>query len=361
MSATPKLYIAGMGMVTPVGGNVAMTAAAVNAGVSGYELSKFSNVNKNPVTMALVPWQLFAELDVNIDEGERFNEQHDRIIRMAIYAIREACADHKINAPIPLLLSMPDIPRDLSGLPSLTQSLTENCAPIVEANLTRSFYSGRAAGIEAIDFAFDYLLNANQDFILIGGSDSHLDYGYLDKLDRSKRLLSVDNPDGFVPGEGAGFLLLTPHSQLAKLYGGKIIALQRPAIAEESGHLYSEEVYRGDGLDHAFKQALFNRQKKNIQNIYSSMNGETYWVREMGVAQMRNKKYFVDDVKIKHPADCYGDLGSASAPVLIALAAENLCKSPTSQAHLVYSSSDTAKRGAIVVEKYNPVAMNSGE
>lgn len=64
----------------------------------------------------------------------------------------------------------------------------------------------------------------------------------------------------------------------------------------------------------------------------------------------------MDPVRFEHPADCYGDLGSATSAILIALAAEHLFKSADAKSHLVYSSSDTAKRGALVVEKI-PVAI----
>ena len=42
MSDKQVAYIAGMGMVTPVGANVEMTAAAVRAGVSAYAVSGYS-------------------------------------------------------------------------------------------------------------------------------------------------------------------------------------------------------------------------------------------------------------------------------------------------------------------------------
>ncbi len=113
----------------------------------------------------------------------------------------------------------------------------------------------------------------------------------------------------------------------------------------------SDEPYRGDGLDQAFKKALINHAQPNIHTIYSSMNGENHWAKEYGVAYIRNKPAFQGKVEIEHPAQCYGDVGAATAPLLIALAAEALFKDRNAHTHLVYSSSDTAKRGAIVVEK----------
>ena len=87
------------------------------------------------------------------------------------------------------------------------------------------------------------------------------------------------------------------------------------------------------------------------------MNGENHWAKEYGVASLRNKNMFKEAIQIQHPADCYGDLGSATGSVLIALAAENLLKSNDAKSHLVYSSSDTAKRGAVVIEKISITAL----
>jgi hypothetical protein len=41
MSDTLKIYIAGMGMITPAGANVAMTSATVKAGICRYAESEY--------------------------------------------------------------------------------------------------------------------------------------------------------------------------------------------------------------------------------------------------------------------------------------------------------------------------------
>ncbi len=354
-----KLYIAGMGMITPVGGNVAMTAAAVNAAISAYKGSAFTTASGKQITMARVPDEIFAEFEGDLDEGERFNPLHDRVVKMAILALREACAQSATEQAVPLILAMPEIKGDSEGLSSYVKNLTTNLTPWLDPAMSRSIHSGRASGMEAIDFIFQYLYNTQYPYVLVGGSDSHEDSSRLMPLDKDKRLLTVGAPDTFAPGEAASFLLLTPHLELAQQRSGQVIALCAPGISDETGHLFSEEPYRGDGLDQAFKKALINQPENTIHSIYSSMNGENHWAKEFGVAQIRNRKYFQDPVKIQHPADCYGDLGSATATTLIALAAEHLFKSTKAQAHLVYSSSDTAKRGAIVVEKLNAAAQIS--
>ncbi len=356
---TPKLYIAGMGMITPVGGNVTMTAAAINAGISAYQASHFESTTGEKITMARVPDEMIGMFEGEIDEGSCFNPRHDRVTRLAILALQQACANHTTEQAVPLILAMPDIKTDSEGLSSLVGNIVKHLQPWVDPKISRSLHSGRASGLEAIDFIFQYLYNTQYPYFLVGGSDSHEDDSQLIPLERDNRLLTLGASDAFAPGEAASFLLLTPHIELAQQQNGQISALSRPGIADEPGHLFSEEPYRGEGLDAAFKKALMNQSQYSIHSIYSSMNGENHWAKEYGVAYLRNRKVFHDPVRIEHPADCYGDVGSATATTLIALAAQHLFKNSKAQAHLVYSSSDTAKRGAIVVEKLHAAVQIS--
>lgn len=357
MNGKPKMYIAGVGMITPVGLNMEMTAAAVRSSMNVYTETEYTGQKGLPVPMAGVPESVFDDLEAEIEDGDSYDSCHDRILKMAIIAIREACSRQTTKQPVPLLFAMPEVSAetgkvDTEGLVPLVPTLEQNCKPWVSSQQCRMLYSGRAAGIEAIDFAFRYLYDQPNDFVLVGGSDSYRDYARLDPLSKADRLKVPGCLDGFVPGEAGGFLLLTRRPELALAKNGHIIALHPPAMAEETGHLYSKEPYRGDGLDQAFKKALGQDPPPNaIHSIYSSMNGEYHWAKEYGVAYMRNRDAFRDSVSIEHPADCYGDIGCATAPVLIGLAAEHLWRDASAKSHLVYSSSDLGKRGAIVIEK----------
>lgn len=350
-AVSPRLYIAGTGLITSVGPTTAATALAVRAGKTGYQQSSYLSKNGKPITMAEVPAEVFDLLEYELEECDSYNAQYDHTIKMAILALGEACRSQSVAQPIPLILSMPE---QESGpcvpLGLLTRNLAEQCSPLVHSALTRACHSGRAAGMEAIAFAFRYLLDSH-DYILVGGSDSFCSRERLKILDNANRALTSETADGFAPGEGAAFLLLTPNPDLALVRDNSIIALHPPGLADEPGHLYSEQPYRGDGLDQAFKKALAEHPDGSIQTIYSSMNGENHWAKEYGVAFLRNKSKFADPIRMEHPADCLGDLGAATAPALIILAADDLWRKQKSYKHLVYSSSDTARRGALVVEK----------
>lgn len=362
MENDKKLYIAAISMITAIGANAEMTVAAVNAGVSGYVLSDYHSRSRVPLKMALIANSIMdniqVETSLQFTEGNRFNMRHDRITILATIALQQLLKQAKSDKAVPFLMAKSEYNYDQRNLISLIDSLAQNTTPWINSNVSRSFYSGRPATIEAIDMIFNYLYDSDHDYFIVGGSDSHCDHALLDKLDNDGRLLCSDNSDGFAPGEGAGYLLLTTRPELAQVKNDTIIALNPPGLAEEKGHIYSECPYRGDGLDHAFKNALMNNQSHTISAIYSSMNGERFWAKELAVAQLRNKKCFTEQVNVEHPAEYFGDLGAATAPVLIALAAENLWQHKPAQSHLVYSSSDSAKRAVVVLEKLpavNPV------
>lgn len=351
MNEQPKIYIAGIGMITPVGANTTMTAAMMQAGESGYTASEYYAKNGEPITMATVPLDALYSLDAVVDVGNPHNLRNDCITRAAIQAIREACGHSAIRRPVPLLLALREGQAEAREMNVMQRNLEKNCRPWINASNFRRFHTGRAGGMEALSFVFRYMADSQHDYFLVGGCDSYRDYNCLYPLNEMDRLLTPSNRDGFAPGEAAGCLLLTRHLSRALVRNGHCIAMTAPGVADEPGHLYSNEPYRGDGLDQAFKQALQGMPDASISAIYSSMNGENHWAKEYGVAYMRSKKYFRDAIVVEHPADSLGDIGAATAPVLIALAAENLWDSRTATAHLVYSSSDSAKRGAVVVEK----------
>jgi len=114
--------------------------------------------------------------------------------------------------------------------------------------------------------------------------------------------------------------------------------------------LYSEEPYRGDGLAQAVQQlAQLGALVGPIQEVYSSMNGENHWAKEWGVTRIRGNGTFSAEHGMHHPADCYGDTGAASGPLMTGLAALGLREGYRAAPALVYASSDQGQRAALAV------------
>jgi len=369
MNNNKKLYIAGIGLISAVGGNATMTAAAVEAGVSGYQLSNFISKSGKRISMANIPDEVFYSMDIEIERNSTFKKQYEHIIKMAIYALQDVFIDFKyqnsITTKIPLILAFPESEPKIEQIsPKLfIKNVLKLSGVPVDENKVHRIHGGRAAGLQCLDLASRYLHDQNEDFVLVGGSDSYRSISLINNLEEQQRLLFEGQSDGFCPGEASCFLLLTRHSHLALQKNDNIVALHTLGKSEEKGHTGSELPYKGDGLDKAFKQALANFSVKPLDTVYSSMNGESFWAKEYGVAMMRNKSCFSESVIIQHPADCIGDVGCAMGSSLIALSALSLLKDNSSKGHLVYSSSDGVNRAAVIVEKLGreKIAIERGE
>ncbi len=352
---TQVLYIAGMGAVSAAGSTFAKTSAAINANISAYASFDYYDQAFNPIKVAKLPDDFFVAPQEHIN----LLSYSERLIKMALPSVAEACAQASMSKILPVVLALPEMAEPLlanlaDDFNHLLQAVIHKAEPWAHLEYSRTLHRGRAAGIDAIDFVFNYLYDEKYEYVLLGGSDSHLHLSRLDHLNAHNRLLTDNQADGFAPGEGDCFLLLTRHPHLAHTRNGYAISLCRPGLADESGHLYSNLPYLGTALDTAFKIALNNATHCDgqlVSAIYSSMNGERYWSKEYGVAQLRNHGAFSAGASVHHPADAIGDLGAATAPLLIALAAEHLFTQQSAFCHLVTASSDYGRRAAVILKK----------
>lgn len=153
--------------------------------------------------------------------------------------------------------------------------------------------------------------------------------------------------DGFAPGEGGCVLLLASEDALHKNKLSSLARIYHGVCADEPGHRFSDEPYKGDGLSEAITKALVPLEQKQVQTVFAGFNGENFFAKEWGVAYLRNHDSFVDNLRIEHPADCYGDLGAATGLLLTGLAAIGMQKKYVKEPCLIFCSSEKEKRGAV--------------
>lgn len=353
MGLMDKVYVAGLGMVTPLGGDVTTTAAAINAGISAYGSSDIYDQNLNPVTAAFVNDGALAKLEYEIDEGPYYGGQHDHAIKLGLMAVYQALATANDSAPVPAVLafSTPESEQQHSYSQSFVHNLKKQDDLPIDRDAIYSIHSGRAGGIEAIDLGMRCLADTNAENVLIGGVDSFYHAPRLSLLAEEGRLLSSGNSDGFAPGEGAAFLLLTKDRNKAMVKNGRLFLLHPPGLGQEPGHINADSPCLGDGLDQAVKLAMSGYGGPPLTMIYSSMNGERYWSKELGAVMIRNGEVLSENIEVKHPLDCLGDPGSSCGPILAGLAIDMLAKSSTHSNVLLYASSDGESRAALRIEK----------
>jgi 3-oxoacyl-[acyl-carrier-protein] synthase-1 len=346
-------WIAGIGMMTAVGDCAAQTATSVRAGVSRYQESPMFNRRSAPMIQALLPEEALPPLKDEIAAMPGLTSRQIRLLRLAGPAVQEATQTCPLDGPIPLFLSTPEI------LPGHSQVISPSFFDYLEAQAEiqidrpecRGVATGRAGGLHLLQAALACLSKGKHDYVLLGGVDTYFSLSLLAELDGEDRVLADGVMDGFCPGEGAGFILLCSNRVRDAHPPQPRVWVHPPGIANEPGHRYSDRPYLGEGLSSAIGQAVMAMEDKKIGTVYSTLNGENFGAKEWGVSLMRNSDAFKEDHRLEHPADCYGDIGSASATVLMGLAAMELGKARAMDSALVYCSSEQALRSAACLEK----------
>ena len=349
---TNEVVIVGVGMMTAVGVTAAETAASVRSGVARFVETNIHDRAFAPFTLAEVPEDALPPLVEEASGPSGLSARERRMLRLASMPLRECLLPlGERRQPIGLCLALPEVEttRPLARAAFLTH-LAAQTGGLFDPSGSDASHVGRAGGFVALGQAVLTIQRGVADLVIAGGVDSYRDLYVLAKLDQERRVKSSGNLDGFIPGEGAAFLLLASARAAADQQLPVLGRVSPMANGFESGHLYSQEPYRGDGLATTFRQLVAQGVvDAPIREVYSSMTGESHWAKEWGVAYLRSKAAFQDDVRVHHPADCFGETGAASGPLLVGLAALGMKggyrRSPT----LAYGSSDRGPRAAVIV------------
>ena len=206
------------------------------------------------------------------------------------------------------------------------------------------FPLGRAAVLAALESAQEAMSANSSRPILVGGVDTYLDLKLLATLGAEGRVHGPRVMDGFIPGEGAAFLLLEGSGKAPS--GAAVI----------SGAASTTDPARGEGLAEAL-QLMRDRQSSPIGQIaatFTGLNGENFDAKLWGVAQLRHGDLFAADMVLEHPATCFGDTGAATGAILTALAATALAAGHRAAPALVWAASDLGARGCAIVDTGGP-------
>jgi 3-oxoacyl-[acyl-carrier-protein] synthase-1 len=358
-TASAPASILSVGMATPLGLNAAATAAAVRAGISRISNSSFYDRNGNPIAMGLMPEDFWN------DEAESAEEYPaklhlNRCVALVVAALDDCLRDSPLERPIPVFLSTPEsLPEqpDFDGKQILEQLVAlrpDRC----DAAASRHFPQGRAGGVYALKAAIEALKKNPDTPILVGGTDSYAEPDRLAQLDEQGRIHGEGCPDGMLLGEAAAFLLILNKEHQPAL--GHIYSV---GLGEEPGHHYSAEPCRGDGLSSAVAEVFQGAAKDvaNIATIYASMNGEPLLAHEWGLASLRHRRHFSPTCELFHPAQCIGDVGAASVPLLLGLATIGIHRGYRTSPGFIFCASDLAPRGAVLVTGKKAASVDKKE
>jgi 3-oxoacyl-[acyl-carrier-protein] synthase-1 len=321
--------------------------ASARAGIGRITSSQVMDRHFEPIAMGLVPEDALAPLDPELDKLP-LPSRARRMLRLATPSLAAVLAD--AGRPVPVFVGLPDL--DAADAPWLTHVpaylQTQAGMPIDRARSV-VVAKGRASALMALEQALAALATDPETPVVVGGVDTYLDLRLLATLDGEQRILGSRVMDGFIPGEGAGFLVLWSESSAPRGTGPRAV-VTTAASSMDPGHRYGDEPARGEGLAKAIELA---RQRMPppapIATTFAGFNGENFEAKLWGVARLRHNDLFTEAMVMDHPADKYGDAGAATGAILLAMAAQALVTGTRSGPALVWAASDREPRGCAIV------------
>lgn len=344
---TSSIFIIATGARTPLGLAAAPSAAAVRAGITA--------LGDHPFMVDQVgdrmPGAVDAEIDPHIMGPERF-------LLLAETALSEACAALQSVRANELRLPV------FLGLPEIRPGFTEHDALTIQFGLSRYdglpqsvgdvqvFPHGHAAGFSALAAAVAQLRNGVIEACLVGGVESYFHADTMEWLDANRQLAGSISRSGFVPGEGAGFCLLMAEEVVARLGLNPLARVSAVAIGKETKLIKTSDMCLGEGLSETVRLAVRDLRlpEERVNDVFCDINGERYRNEEWGFVCLRLSHYFDDPTGYRSPAECWGDMGAASGPLLAMLVCEAYVRGYSQGPRaMLWASSEGGRRGAAVL------------
>jgi 3-oxoacyl-[acyl-carrier-protein] synthase I len=289
--------------------------------------------------MSLLPDDWFAECPVPI-EDTRLTARWHRILFMLSQALNPLIADRQTPEPW-IIASLPAGDRFAPESSSVCEIVSQMIGISLESKRFSVRYGGRADGFVGIGKAIDLIKENPLDEVIVGAADSFVDHRVLADLEQQGRLLTDGVFDGFTPGEGAAFMRLAANG-----HKEHICTINSLGFSVGPDHVGDTGPDRCETLANAFGnlRGRFVPQSPAL-TVFAGFNGEHLWAKEWGVAALRHRDIIDPEPMLEHPADGYGDLGTATATALVVMAAVALANQHRESPALVFASSDGPDSG----------------
>lgn len=330
------LAVCGTGLVTAVGTSAPATWAAMRAKLANPSETRFADSDGE--------WIMAHQ--VSLEQAWRGRE---KLARMAMLAIDEALERIPRSQwpEIPLLLCVAEPAR-----PGRTEGLDDRLLLEIQAGLYVRFHAtsatvagGRAGVAVAMSRSRELISRGQTPLVLVVAVDSLVCWPTLRQYERESRLLTSANSNGFMPGEGAGALLVGQPGERDALVVTGI------GFGVEPAHLYSDEPLRADGLSFAIKAALADAgiQMKDVNFRITDLSGEQYYFKEATLALSRTLRHRKEEFDIWHPAESIGECGALAGASVVVMA-DSACRGSVAKSStvLAHFSSDAGQRAAMV-------------
>jgi 3-oxoacyl-[acyl-carrier-protein] synthase-1 len=334
-------------VLCPGGRGTEQAWATTRAGVSRIGNSQVLDKNLDAIQMGLVPEDALPPLPPDI-EALSLPSRARRMLRLAAPVFKAVAAEAG-DGPQVVFTGLPQVdPAESPWLANFHRLLSQFAAVPINLEASGVIPTGRAAGLMAIEAGMKALEQGQATSVIVGGVDTFLDLKLLSELDDEGRILGPQVLDGFIPGEGAAYLVLKPVA--AATDARPILALGATSMPDP-GHRYGKEPAKGEGLAKALEllRAMVGSPPPPVNTTFAGFNGENFDSKLWGVARLRHNDFFTPNMSMQHPASSIGDTGAACGAIMSSLAATALARGDRVGPALVWAASDFEMRACTLI------------
>jgi 3-oxoacyl-[acyl-carrier-protein] synthase-1 len=275
-----------------------------------------------------------------------------------IHATREWAAVERAQrgAPpaLPAILALPYTRRpgfDARISAELFPWLQQEAQVTLDPQLSRLVCEDRGGGVRAFQHAVELITAQKAEFVLVGGVDSFFDPRSLEALDEARRLHALEAENGIIPGEGAAMVLLAHRSAVRGL--APLATFAGAALEHEPSPIDSGQPCHAVGMSAALRKAAgSDHQSRLVPWVLTDVGNERHRVDEWQVAFARMFRVFTHEVVHDQPLLFTGEIGAASAAMLVAMACVRwTIGTALGDLAMIATHSDGPERGALLLQK----------
>ncbi|WP_418648166.1 hypothetical protein ACNQFN_04910 [Thauera butanivorans] len=188
---------------------------------------------------------------------------------------------------------------------------------------------------------------APPEYVIIIGVDSFLDAASIEHFLAQERIRCSINPDGFIPGEAAAAIALTPRQS-----SGHALWIEGVGTAHEPASPFDEATsLRAMGLTKALRNALqsANWSADDLLFHASAIGGEQWYFKEAALAMDRVMTRKVAYFPHRVAAQSVGEIGAAFGPLILSWIGAEMAPDDLGTRGLLHLGNENGQRAALAI------------
>ncbi len=335
-------------MLSSLGVGAEVNGCAMQCGYDGFEASNFLGNRSEPYLTA----------ECRLNSSLTGIGKQATMIAQSLLQTFDGYSSDEINA-IPIVFCLPNRPDIWDAQQNAVMILSRVKELLAEHNIRPNKHNqlileNRCAVASAFGIADDLLKNRVAQQVAVVTSDSlitrsAMDYFSGDMYEDGIRLLTEDNPNGFIPGEATVSFIISNKTEKGQPH----LVCSGWGQSEEQAIWVSGKVCNAKGLVQSTRNALQMAEQKmsDMDFILSSVSGEDYFFKEVALASTQSLEQKVDEQPLYLPATHIGEVGTAIGGAMLVMLLYAM-KNDFGQNYkaVVMISDDDSQRTSFIIE-----------